>query len=1669
MANFEQFQLNASVVNPTSLQFGPDGRLYVSQVNGALKAFSIAETSTGGYTVTATETISLVAQMPNHNDNGAFNPSVTGRQVTGILVTGTAANPVLYVSSSDPRIGAGTSQNDTGLDTNSGILSRLTKSGSTWVKEDLVVGLPRSEENHAVNGMQIDPATGHLLLTVGGNTNVGAPSANFAYLPEYAYSSSIVSIDLQAVTAMPGITYRGQTYKYMLPTVNDPTRADGPNGADVIAAAQPEIFGGNDGLNQARLTADSPVQIYATGFRNIYDITFTASGKMYGIDNSGNPTWGGPPIYRQANGTFSTTPTDDVTNRVNNGSGSVNQAPLHWIEEGYYGGHPTPIRANPDGAGLYDANNNLVPLPANWPPVPLGMANPVEGYYLPPGQDRAARLPSSLETPINLRDELTTFLGSVNGIDDYRATSFDGEMTGDLVLASLNEDFIYRVDLAPNGQSALDVTNLTPNGVLGGGNALDVHAAPESGPFAGTLWVASYGGGITVLKPSDTVPPPPTDDTDGDGLNDTIDRFAVDPDNGTATLLQGDATLTWGFSQNQDHPGPEETIHNIGFTGVMTNTTTSYKQQYDPTRVVAGGAASGVLLQNITEGSAFGTKNTQLDGYQFGVKVAPDVDSFVVTTKLDNPFETTTPANYQNIGFFIGTGDQTNYLKIVAGAGDLGGSANTPMIETTFESNNQVVAQQKIPVPVFGGSLPLTSLDDITLTLTVDPDVGSVTPGWTVTRGMTSANSGTVIAASGAAVQVTGALLQALRGTFTVPTGDGTDVPSALAVGLISTSTGPGAPFDATWNSVSINSSAEPPPGEAGAARLTVTPNGALNVSTFDPNTLRLENLSSSGSNLMQVRIDLSSAILPDGIFFDPANAGGSGGKPFTIDSKIGAFNAVASYGAGSNQLGYRELTLNLTDFSPGETLGFSIDIDPDSMRGYPQSVNPGSVSGAEAAGTRVTYVFADGTEQVADLFGSGVAQAEATSRPSQAAAPTITAGGVSSGNVSVPFSDANVIVTGTPGSRVRVEVLAVEQQVVSSADPYQGNSATQVTYQTLTLDADGRAAAAVDMLPDRVMVVAAAEVNAQGIVVSAVSPELRLIQDQGTDTVPPSASGAAADLIAANQVHTVEVTYSDPSGIALASIGTSDITVTGGPNPVTVTGVTTQGSGNQVVATYTLSSGADGFTTADNGTYTVALASGAVTDTRGNATASATLDTFAVNIREAPSLTAVNTGGAVYTDTDTGIQYAADTATSPHPALTGTSTARSVSAAIANTNDDTLFQSYRTGKDFGYNVSLASGNYTIELQFVETYWTSAGKRRFDVHLEGQQVITDLDLFTAAGGTNNAYTATRNVTVTDGQLNLRLESSGTDDLDNATLSGFVVRTQSGSSDTVPPSASGAAADLIAANQVHTVEVTYSDPSGIALASIGTSDITVTGGPNPVTVTGVTTQGSGNQVVATYTLSSGADGFTTADNGTYTVALASGAVTDTRGNATASATLDTFAVNIREAPSLTAVNTGGAVYTDTDTGIQYAADTATSPHPALTGTSTARSVSAAIANTNDDTLFQSYRTGKDFGYNVSLASGNYTIELQFVETYWTSAGKRRFDVHLEGQQVITDLDLFTAAGGTNNAYTATRNVTVTDGQLNLRLESSGTDDLDNATLSGFVVRAPETSASADVWT
>ena len=90
--------------NPTSLQFGPDGRLYVAEQNGSINAFTVT-LQDGEYIATDHEQLVLpngsevVKSIQNHNDDGSINNNIDNRQVTGIVVTGTATNPILFVSS----------------------------------------------------------------------------------------------------------------------------------------------------------------------------------------------------------------------------------------------------------------------------------------------------------------------------------------------------------------------------------------------------------------------------------------------------------------------------------------------------------------------------------------------------------------------------------------------------------------------------------------------------------------------------------------------------------------------------------------------------------------------------------------------------------------------------------------------------------------------------------------------------------------------------------------------------------------------------------------------------------------------------------------------------------------------------------------------------------------------------------------------------------------------------------------------------------------------------------------------------------------------------------------------------------------------------------------------------------------------------------------------------------------------------------------------------------------------------------------------------------------------------------------------------------------------------------------------------------------------------------
>jgi beta-galactosidase len=85
------------------------------------------------------------------------------------------------------------------------------------------------------------------------------------------------------------------------------------------------------------------------------------------------------------------------------------------------------------------------------------------------------------------------------------------------------------------------------------------------------------------------------------------------------------------------------------------------------------------------------------------------------------------------------------------------------------------------------------------------------------------------------------------------------------------------------------------------------------------------------------------------------------------------------------------------------------------------------------------------------------------------------------------------------------------------------------------------------------------------------------------------------------------------------------------------------------------------------------------------------------------------------------------------------------------------VWDTYREGSSFSYQIPLANGNYRVTLGFLEPVTTAAmttGARVFNVAANGANQIASLDIFSAAGGSRAAITRSFNVAVTNGQLKL---------------------------------------------------------------------------------------------------------------------------------------------------------------------------------------------------------------------------------------------------------------------------------------------------------------------------
>ena len=1586
--------IGESLINPTSLQFGPDDRLYVGQQDGFIKVYSIERQAQNQYVVVATEIIDLIRKfIPNHNDDGTVNP-FEQRQLTGILVVGTATNPVLYVSSSDWRIAV---ENDSNLDTNSGIISRLTWIGNGindpsgyWDKVDIVRGLPRSEENHSSHGLQLDAATNTLYLAQGGNTNKGSPSNSFSQLSEYALSAALLSIDLTAIEAMP-IQGSGNTqYIYDLPTLDDPTRG-------IPGQADPgDPFGGNDGLNQARIVPGSPVQVYAPGFRNAYDVVLTTLGRLYTFDNGPNTTWGGNSLN-----------CDNQTSEANS-TGYGDQ--LHFVSgPGYYGGHPNYTRADPQNSGLYIyekiAGVWTETATYDWmtdfpdPPVAVSMANPIECNLIPPQQGNA----------------LAVINASTNGITEYTASNFNNALKGDLLAASFSGS-IYRFKLNAAGDQVTTQESLFSGF---GSQPLDVSTQGDNDVFPGTVWAVTYGSNsITVFEPADFVicsgqyslvldddndgysnadeldnntdpcsaasQPADNDgdfvsdlndaDDDNDGIPDLIDAFAIDAANGLNTHMP----IVYEFFA--DHPATG--FFGLGFTGLMYNGTSDYLTQFNADSLAAGGTSGLFTVERVAEGDAFQATNSQRYAFQFGLNVSSDNGPFSVKVRMIGPFLGSSPGNYLSQGIYIGTGNQDDYLKFVVTAQSGGG------LEVLQESNG--IANSTITTVA-----SIYTANYVDLYIDIDPTVGTYVTRYAINDGGLITLGGGVLSSQIAQV------VQAAN--------------QALAIGLISTSTGPAAPFSATWDRIEISGDGPTKTSIADVEVIVGSPDDQINLDNYfeDDGGDAALSYTLVGNTSQNIGASINNNLLT---LSYPA-------QPDSGEISIRATDEDGFYIEESFKVFVRAAAVVLYRVNAAGNLLAAID---GGMDWSPDTVNNVSP-------------YHNGLSNVNGF-------------------------GITSFDASVPPSTPQAVFKSErwdPAAAPEMEwdfpaaIPGIYEIRLYFANGYGGTSMIGQRVFSVFIE-NSSVLSSYDIVADvghltGVCKTFLVEVNDGNLDID-FTHEIENPLINAIEILGPAANNA--NLAASpNPLHFFSQeanTTSVPQPLSLQNPSNQTITVT----DVSISGADAAMFASTYGGSFSIQAGASQNV---NFTFTptsVGLKSAIITITHDGDNSPVMINLTGEGITGGQQvLFRVNGGGPLTTAADaSNPDWSKDDATGTSPYVTGvtnifsTSDSISLHPTVPPAAPMSLFQTERwdpaTAPDMEWDFPVAAGTpVEIRLYFAEIFLTQAnndqsGPRIFDIAIDGNvpTIFDDLDIFAEVGhdvGIMKAYQTT-----SDGNIDIDFLHVS----QSPAIKGLEIIDLSTPTENQSPTLLSIDDQTNDEMEMITLQVVATDPEGDTL------NYNASGLP------------PGLSIDMTSGLISGNVDESAALNSPYSVIV----FVDDNVNPAVSDTFN-WVINAPGLPTEICINTGGLEYTDGDGKVFMADDFFSGPTGFF-------STGQAIDNTLDDVLFQSERYGMDFNYNIPLADGAYLIDLYFAEIYHgvnntNGVDARVFNVDIEGLNVLSDYDIFATADAANGspvgngelyALQETFQMTVSGGTLDIRFYK-GITGADNAKISAICVR------------
>jgi len=499
---------------------------------------------------------------------------------------------------------------------------------------------------------------------------------------------------------------------------------------------------------------------------------------------------------------------------------------------------------------------------------------------------------------------------------------------------------------------------------------------------------------------------------------------------------------------------------------------------------------------------------------------------------------------------------------------------------------------------------------------------------------------------------------------------------------------------------------------------------------------------------------------------------------------------------------------------------------------------------------------------------------------------------------------------------------------------------------------------------------------------------------------LPPTTTSFKITALTPGSPYTFEVdalNSNGPSGAATLAADTLPaqvvgVTATGGPEKITINWSADPGAVTYNVYRAT-AAGAEGATptwsgitgtsyvdtTATPGTtyYYVVTAvdprSASPTDPAGESAKSAEVSGQSINL-----VLAISAGGPAAGS------FVADTDFSGGSVSGGTKATINTSG-VPNPPPQSVLQHGRYG-NLTYTIPnlTPDGSYMVRLDFVEYIFNSAGSRVFDVAIDGTQSLSNFDIWAAAGGSDIAVAKSFPATASSaGSITIGFTSV----VNNSMINGIEISTNSG----VPAA-----------------------PTGLT-ATPGNNEATL----NWTTVPGATGydvyrgSSSGSETL----LPSGTNVMnstfidTTAANGTlyfYYVTALNGSLQSGKSNEV-SATPGTQAASL-----VLAISAGGPAAGS------FVADTDFSGGTVSGGTKATINTSN-VTNPPPQSVLQHGRYG-NFTYTIpNLTPGaSYTVRLDFVEYIFSSAGSRVFDVAIAGTQVLSNFDIWAAAGGSDIA-------------------------------------------------